>query len=309
MRACLTSLLTLTLAPLLGLASQAHAHVGDEIYPFYELLDEDLEHIDLTDGSVEDWLEVVGEPSLTALDFVWGDHRYDPWEVDFRIWLAWHQGSSTLWIAMDRVDDFYFNRYDGNRPWMAVWDSSIALLVDGDHTGGPYSYLLGPMCQTCTPEQILEDNRQAQHWVAIAETPNGEHLFHAGAGEWVAREPYAAAGGGVIGESPVTTVTELKVTPFDDLIYNDEEESRASELYPGKVIGFEIHTRDNDDTRFEDGSGSAIRLGLTGRIEAVIDAGAFADGLLLGVGEDPSSYNDVSAVTPSSWARIKASFR
>ena len=33
MRACLTSLLTLTLAPLLGIASQAHAHVGDEIYP------------------------------------------------------------------------------------------------------------------------------------------------------------------------------------------------------------------------------------------------------------------------------------
>ena len=60
----------LALAPLLGINSAAHAHIGDEIYPFYELLDEDLARIDLTDGSVEDWLDVVGEPSLTASDFV-----------------------------------------------------------------------------------------------------------------------------------------------------------------------------------------------------------------------------------------------
>ena len=44
------------------LATRVFAHVGDEIYPFYELLDEDLERIDLTDGSVEDWYDVIGEP-------------------------------------------------------------------------------------------------------------------------------------------------------------------------------------------------------------------------------------------------------
>ena len=45
------------LATLLGLAGGTSAHVGDEIYFFYELRDEDLERIDLTDGSVEDWLD------------------------------------------------------------------------------------------------------------------------------------------------------------------------------------------------------------------------------------------------------------
>ena len=59
MRACLVSLLTL--APLLGLARAAHAHIGDEVYLFYELLDEDLHRIDLTDGSVEDWHDVLGD--------------------------------------------------------------------------------------------------------------------------------------------------------------------------------------------------------------------------------------------------------
>ena len=50
------------LAPLPGLAPAAHAHFGGQVYFIYELLDEDLDRIDLTDGSVEDWLEVVGEP-------------------------------------------------------------------------------------------------------------------------------------------------------------------------------------------------------------------------------------------------------
>ncbi len=115
MRTCLISLLTL--AALQGHAPGAHAHIGDEIYPFFELLDEDMARIDLTDGSVEDWLEVVGEPSLTSLDFYWwgyeGDLEYDPSD-------GWTSASgspgtraaSTLWIAMERFDNLYFNLYD-----------------------------------------------------------------------------------------------------------------------------------------------------------------------------------------------------
>ena len=300
----------LILAALLGLAGDAPAHIGDEIYPFYELLDEDLDRIDLNDGSVEDWLEAVGEPSVTASDFIWEFHSYDPSEVDFRIWLAWNQSSSTLWVAMERFDDLYFNRYDGDEPWkMHWWDSSISFMVDGDHSGGPYSYLLGFNCEGCTADQVLENNRQAQEWVAIAETPDGDHLHHGGASEWVIREPYAAAGGGVIGETPATTVTEFKVTPFDDLIYNDEEASEASKLYPGKTIGFSIDTTDNDVTQATDGSGVSILLSLTAKLEALTKADLFVDGLLIGAGEDPSRYDNTAAVAPSSWGRIKAALR
>ena len=173
-------LISLTLAAFLGLAPSAQAHVGDEIYPFFELLDEDLDRIDLTDGSVEDWLEVIGEPSLSASDFFWGydESEYDPSQVDFRIWLAWNQSTSTVWIAMERFDDLYFNLYDGDEPWeMQLWDSSIRFFVDGDHTGGKYSYLLGRSCEGCTAEQVLQDFRQAQQWMVLAETPDGEHLF------------------------------------------------------------------------------------------------------------------------------------
>ena len=41
----------------------------------------------------------------------------------------------------------------------------------------------------------------------------------------------------------------------------------------------------------------------------MINADLFSDGLLLGAGADPSRYDDDSAVEPSSWARIKASFK
>ena len=308
-----TRLITLlTLAGLL-VAPGAHAHVGDEIYPFYELLDEDLDRIDLTDGSVEDWIEVIGEPSLTAIDFYWewAQTAYDPSTVDFRIWLAWNQRSSTLWVAMERFDDLYFNLYDGegpDRPWkMHLWDSSIRFMADGDHNGGKY-FFLGRHCDDCTAEEVLEDNRQAQQWVAIAETPDGEHIEHYGPSEWVVGEPYADAGGGVIGQSPATTVTEFMVTLFDDLIYDDEAASVASRLYPGKIIGFEILTTDNDDTRWEDGYGDSIPLSLTATTQFLVHADYFVDGLLIGAGEDPSLYDDRSAVAPSTWARIKASF-
>ncbi len=305
-------------------AGRGHAHIGDEIYPFYELLDEDLDRIDLTDGSVEDWYEVVGEPSLTAVDFVWGTQsepaEYDPSNLDFRIWLAWHQGSGTIWAAMERVDDLYVNRFEGvddlyvnvlggDAMNLEFWDSVIILVLDGDHSGGRYRYVNWAWCRDCPREELLENQRQAQTWLAIGEAPDGEHLHFLGvANEWVAREPYAAAGGGALGEGPAISVTELRVTPFDDLIYDDEEASVASELYPGKVIGFEISMWDNDDPQppYEGG----IRLSLTEQ-PSFRYADFFVDGLLLGAGEDPSVYDgdEGSAVEPSSWARIKAALQ
>ena len=296
----------LAFCEILIFAPGAHAHIGEEVYPFYELLDEDLDRVDLTDGSVEDWLEVIGEPSLTASDFFWLFGAYDLSDVDFRIWLAWNESSGTLWVAMERFDDLYLNSYDGaGLHEMVGWDSSIAFMVDGDHTAGIYGELLGINCEQCTAEQVLWNHRQAQRWMAIAEAPGGgDILDYDGASDWVIREPYAAAGGGVIGESPATTVTEFMLTPFDDLIYNDEEGSKASELYPGKVFGFSISMRDYDGTGALD-----VAISLSGKWQEMINADLFSDGLLIGAGEDPSSYDDDSAVEPSSWGRIKAALR
>ncbi len=145
--------------------------------------------------------------------------------------------------------------------------------------------------------------------MAIAEAPDGDILDYDGFSEWVVREPYALAGSGVIGHSPAITVVEFKVTPFDDLIYDDEDASEVSQLHPGKTIGFAMTTNDNDATEYKDGLGPAIQLSLSSRVLSRYDADLFVDGLLVGAGEDPSRYDDVSAVEPSSWARIKAALR
>ena len=318
MRTC--NLRLLALAALLGLAPAAHAHLGDQIYPFYELLDEDLGRIDLTDGSVDDWYDVLGEPSLTAADFYYPFSSYDPANCDNRFWLGWHRPSGTLWVAMERFDDIYHNNYAGEilepgfptifRPAMGFWDSYFSFMVDGDHSGGRYLFALHD-CEGCTVEEAkLRNNRQAQHWLVIAETAAGRQVGYDGASEWVIREPYAAAGGGVLGASPAVTVTELKVTPFDDLLYDDEAASEASELYPGKIIGFTIFTLDNDDTQYSDGiMGTKDDQMLSDRVEAFSFADLLVDGLLVGAGEDPSRYDDRSAVAPSSWGRIKAALK
>ena len=76
----------------------AHGHVGDRVFPFYEIIDEAA--IDVTDGTIEDWEELFGEPSLTSLDFTGftsyqgsGESMdYNPSDLDFRIWLGWNRG-------------------------------------------------------------------------------------------------------------------------------------------------------------------------------------------------------------------------
>ena len=307
MRICLVSLLTL--APLLALASITHAHVGDEIYPFYELLDEDLDRIDLTDASVEDWIEVIGEPSLVTSDFWRGSSDYpsDPRSLDVRVWLAWHRKSSTLWVAVEAFDDRYVGFLgDGTEGWLhcSLWDACMEFYIDGDHSGGRYRFKDG------TEEELdLMNSRQAQSYWMPLDPQEGQFVRYPGAGAWPTTDPYAAGGGGAAGRSPATWVLEMRVTPFDDLVYNDEDLSKASQLYPGKTIGFEIWVYDADEDPPFVSSFAYLLTPFEPDITAVNDASHFVDGLLVGAGEDPSRYDDVSAVEPSSWGRIKASFK
>ena len=65
----ITKLWSPALALLLSLAMSADAHVGGRVYPIAYLSDEMLERIDLEDGSVDEWQELFGEPTMTLLDF------------------------------------------------------------------------------------------------------------------------------------------------------------------------------------------------------------------------------------------------
>lgn len=117
-------------------AVPASAHVGDKLLLISGLSDNDLSRLDLDDGSTDDWQEVVGEPSYWADALVDPIYPYDPTDLDFRIWLAWHATSGRLYIAYGSVDDRYIA--GGTSPL-----DHLEFVVDGDHSGGRYALFYG----------------------------------------------------------------------------------------------------------------------------------------------------------------------
>jgi hypothetical protein len=219
--------------------------------------------------------------------------QYDPADLDYRIWTGWNGNSQTIWFAMERVDNVYFGReYDGSSPWNY---EAIECMLDGDHTGGDYT---GSANEDWTEEEAkLNNNRTAQQYIAVADDPSGRHVFYLGAGsEWVNDLPYADGGGVSVGDGPTQSVIEFFCTPFDDLIWNSPDDSKASDLFDGKVIGFQISTPDTDQAPGQD---RAFHT-LSGQAATWRFAERFVDARLVGAGGS-------TAVETDSWGRIKAS--
>ena len=237
---------------LLGLVSSSRAQQSERVYPIFELTDEDVALIAIKDGHIDDWEEVVGEPTVTALDFRPNPRfaPYDPVDMDFRIWLGWHDATNRIYVAMQRSDDIYINEYSQDSFYMVINDSYIDFAVDGDRSGGQFVNFLG----LDEDEYRRLSCRDAQPYDAIAEAfDNAPQVVitpllqsWVGGEDWFYRPPYAEGGGGVAGENPTISVTEFYVTAFDRLVWNSEEESVVSELYRGKIIGFSIMIIDMD---------------------------------------------------------------
>ena len=169
-------------------------------------------------------------------------------------------------------------------------------MVDGDHSGGRYNFQNE---DGLTDEQKkLDFNRTAQKYNATYTVPDGRHMAYPGGAAWVNVLPYADAGGAAVGAGPTVAVLEMFVTPFDDLIWNDEAASTASNITSGQVIGFQIAVPDFDT---EPSEYQAYHT-LTGQAQTFRFSERFADGRLVGVS------GGGTAVENTSWARIKASF-
>ena len=111
----------------------------------------------------------------------------------------------------------------------------------------------------------------------------------------------------MVGGSPIFSVTEFYVTPFDRFVPRaDPEDSEVSDLFGGKIIGFNIHVYDVDD---QPGVETIHQLAAPPSNDFWtlfrISADDYADGVL--VTPDGLS-SDNSAVESDSWARIKATF-
>ena len=269
------------LGAILMLSGLCAAHVPtDVIYPITGLTDADIAAITF-DGDRSDWDAILGDPVWDGTDFfadptVGDGAPYDPVDLDFAIWMGWHQQSGKLYVAVERVDDVYINEYAGGDLGDLWRHDSIEFQIDGDHSGGDYSELGDPNWDA--DEQMLNDNRTAQHYLAIADAPDGNHIGYQGAGGgWVNAPPYTDGAGASTGSNPTSSVIEFYLTPFDDLIWNDSNASVQSDLAPDRIIGFNFVLPD-----FDTGPGDYHAFHtLTGQAQTWRYADRFTDGRLL----------------------------
>ena len=279
------------------------------MFPIPELTDEMLEEIRLDDGSVDEWYDLVGDPTMTLLDFSTYQNALspDPSNLDFRFWLAWEDDPDRLYIAFVSSDDFYKNDHDYNGgPLQAgiTGHDSIVISIDGNHSGG--QGLKGASSQ----EEVLEAFGQTQRYEVIARTTSGPTMDNlvrhwTEMFSWKVFPPYGDAGGSVAGENPTISVIELYITPFDSWgAWDDLENSVPSDLTAGQIVGFGLIVHDFDQEEW----GVSWTPEAVQSEDAEIDirnlrADIFLDGLLLPA---KSIEPEGSAVESVTWGRIKA---
>ena len=287
---------------LISIASEAQFQ--DRLYPIPELTDEMRAEIDLKDGSVEDWSEVLGEPTFTALDFAtaptWSG--YDPASFDFRIWLAWHNVGNHLFVAAEMVDDFVHEHSGDRSESRVVGDQHVSIYVDGDGSGG----------------SILIDNaggltyrmEQAQWYGAFPGTYNNDNnvsLFPSSShADWMYQLPFADGGGAVVSSQPHFGVVEFFVTPFDRLIWDDQEKSIISDLFPQKTIGLGLELYDIDGNK-NNLESVFFLFGFESEMWGESDPLQSSDLLARGFLAEAGSPVDDTVVNSVPWAHIKAS--
>ena len=271
------------------LTGWATAHEGDRVVPILEITDDMLAQIDLRDGTTDEWYGLLGEPTLKTIDFKTSERystNYDPADLDFAIWLGWHEELDRIYYAGAFFDNAHWGT--GHPPFGIYWNQDrIQLYVDGDHSGRTIDaniaedgrYRLENQTYGAVP-WISEGPNVILPWV----TPTPEGLEPLG--DWMIQPPFCDAGGNVIGEQPTIWIIEFFVTPFDLLVALEPDESVVSDLKAGEVIGLGVGVWDKD--------------GADRPYQAVYFLGGLFDALLL-------SYDQVDrAVRDRTWGRIKA---
>ena len=289
-----------------ALAGTASAHLGDIVYPIWEIPTSDLPN--LHDGTLEDWEAVLPHASLDHNDFAFVGNlvsEVDLEDLAFRVFLAWHGASQRIYMGIERIDDVYQTSGNG----------STTLMIDGDHSGG--QELSWEESSGYSQEEIKRLwNSQAQSYHAWPEATGDRRMLQVVPWlTWTTEPAWGDVGGYQYGESPNISVVELTITAWDDLDWNGPELSKRSLLEAGRIVGFNIAVMDYDEPdspeggRAPDGVYLLAKLGDFGDfLSQSASADNFADGELI-----PCFRGDCSgattAVSQDSWGRIKTSFR
>ena len=311
------------------LASGASAHVGQIVYPIYELPTFDLP--DLHDGTLEDWEAVLPGASLDQRDFgvsvldgAEGGNRPVAEKIAFEVYLAWHYASQRIFVGVNRYDAYYRYRLPPEPPAIRPvanedlltaccgYYDRVEVFVDGDHGGERCTRSGGSL------ESRREiDNVECQAYQVVPEADGERRIRMWGFGPmWALDSPYTDAAGFRVGESPSLSGYEVAVTPWDEL-QDDLSGSVRSRMEPEHVVGFCIGIWDADD--FINWPEWLQDQTLPNPWSIYLSSGChhhfgdqFLDGLLIPCAVGDCSHGPSptpSSVRVDSWGRVKASFR
>ena len=206
---------------------EAFAHIpgtGEFVLSVPLLRSQEVSALDVTDGSLRDWREVLGEPTLgiTTLfqDPTEGPYGLWPSSFDVQIWIAVDPERSRVYLAVERWDDKH-----EDEPVEGYFDGQVELMVDGDHSGqGPVEIGGAQRCSAIHARGgELEIKYESPGWVWL-----DDPQFIDGSGAFVEED------------DQVHSTLEFYMTAFDAVDPAGLESSSPSRIVEGAVVGLSV---------------------------------------------------------------------
>jgi hypothetical protein len=210
------------------------------------------------------------------------------------VMIGWNPTDNKYYVAAQVFDDVHLIRCEGTGTGDPGMDR-LEVCIDADNSGGQFK---GFSVDELGEEQWkLTEGAQAQQQ-GFSYPP--ECIISWDASTWTFDPPYARLGFDYAGEfeGEGTMTYEVALTAWDNLNYQGPDESIMHSFVEGEVIGLEVVLTDPDveDNMWE----NFWQIGGLGG--TFMNADAHSDVVMAPL--EP----DITAVSPASWGKIKATF-
>ena len=240
----------LAAALVMAVSGLALAHYPEGvIYPCFQFPDYLVPKID---GDLSDW-DVVPEAYKIPVDLM-GERLAGmtaPDYNDFNCWVAfgYNKTDGYLYVASWRYDNVVVVDRPSGDPSLIWQQDDFEVMIDADHSGGQYCCWSAEEMPD-EEERKLNGERQAQQYgFGYPQADNIYAMVFNTPNTWVWKPPYTECAftfDGAIHEAGTTTY-EIRLIPWQELIYYGPDQSTQYKFKEGDIMGFQVSYGDFDD--------------------------------------------------------------